>query len=142
MTSVQLKTKCRAHLLKLDVGVFDHFILKMGNPPYSLLSMYFGDCVRDAFVEKKLADFYDAPVQCLPLMCRQLRSRYPNSNTIKEQARGDLQFWSETTSLAMAFSERSHGQMRQALRYGRLVDCQGVPGEGQERAGLEGPGQD
>jgi hypothetical protein len=116
MTSVELMMKARAHFLKLDVGVFDHFTLRLGGPPYSLLSMYFGDSVTREFVDRKLGHFYSMPLQCFALMCRQLRSRFPNKNTIKEEARDDLLFWSNTTDLAMDFSERSHGQMRTDLR--------------------------
>ena len=49
-------------------------------------------------------------------MLRNLRKMYPSKSLFQEDAFEDLIDWSHTTELAMDFVERSHNQLREALK--------------------------
>ena len=115
-TCPRLRRSTRIHLIRLDAGVLDYFVIRMARPPYSSLAPGFRGILSDEFIDEKLDDMYAQPVECLPQMVLQLRKKYPRKAQFPVEGCPIVRKWSMTADVAMDFTERSHGQMRQDLQ--------------------------
>lgn len=107
----------RAHTVKLDCGVFDHFDLRLGEPPYScLLISLFPDAASQSFVDQKYIALRDIPMECCPFLVRRIKLVYKSRRQMDSaRCRRELATWSRSGT-SMDFSERSHNQMRNDAR--------------------------
>ena len=104
-----------AELLALAAGLVDHFELRMGAPPYSLIRLISpGASPRDK--RQCVVSFLRTPEHCLSLFCRRLRNRCPTESAMLRHGRGIVEAWAKGSFLDIGRTERSHGLMRQDVR--------------------------
>ena len=114
--SGDLRIKARAHFMKMDAGIANYFSDRLARPPYSLWAMMMDDDDSHEISEAALDDLLSIPFECLPILCRKWRMRFPSKAALRSPC-GRMAVWSWIASVdvAMDFTERSHNQMRTDL---------------------------
>ena len=107
-----LRLGARAHFLRMESGLVTYYSIRLSHPPYSLTVMLTErlETVKDAAVD----NFFDLPFKCGSLMLQNWRTRFSREQ-FKRLGGDEVRTWLHSCGVAIDFSERSHGQMRQDI---------------------------
>ena len=106
--------KAKAELLGLAAGLVDHFELRMGAPPYSLIRLLSPDA-SPAELHRCVDSFLRCPDHCLTEFARRLRQQHPTELAMLGAGRRIVEAWAKGCFVDIGLTERSHGLMRQEL---------------------------
>lgn len=109
--------RARSAVLGLCAALYDLFVLRFSQPPYTLLRL--ADPAAEA--SERLAvstDFLARPDHCLSVFCRRLRDRCPSPQALMQEAPHIMTALSHGLAMGVDYTERSHATMRQELRTG------------------------
>ena len=107
--------KAKAELLAMAAGLVDHFELRMGDPPYSLIRLLSPDA--SPAVHRRCVDsFLRCPEHCLTEFAKRLRQQHPTAEAMLGGGRRIVEAWAKGSFIDIGRTERSHGLMRQELR--------------------------
>ena len=96
----------RQQVLQLSAGLLDHFEMRWGEPPYSLIPLIERDTPEP--VRKRIArEFLDKPLHCLSPFLLKLRRRCPNVQCLLRDGTHIIRAWNANTKLGIDFVERS-----------------------------------
>ena len=106
--------KAKAELLALSAALVDHFELRMGAPPYSLIRLISAGASPED--KARCVDtFLRTPEHCLTEFCRRLRMLFPTMDRMLKHGPSIIAAWVQGSFLDIGRTERSHGLMRQEL---------------------------
>ena len=105
----------RRFVLQLLAALFDHFVLKWSEPPYSLLPLL-EPGVPAAEKRRRSKVFYAKPEHCCSLFLRRLRGNFPAAPALMTRGVEVLRSWNENQPLGIDYSEKAHYALRLQLR--------------------------
>ena len=105
----------RRFLLQLLAALFDHFVLKWSEPPYSLLPLIESG-VPAAEKRRRSKAFFAKPEHCCSFFLRRLRANFPAVPALMSGGTEVLRSWNENLPLGIDYSEKAHYALRLQLR--------------------------
>ena len=105
----------RAFLLQLLGSLHDHFGIKWGRPPYTLLPLLEPD-VPPAEKRRRATAFLSEPFHCKSLFLKRLQARCPTVAAVLNEGTHVLRAWNASVLLGIDAVERSHWALRLQLR--------------------------
>lgn len=105
----------RAFLLQLLGSLHDHFGIKWGKPPYTLLPLLEPD-VPLAEKRRRATAFLSEPFHCKSLFLKRLQARCPTVAAVLNEGTHVLRAWNASILLGIDAVERSHWALRLQLR--------------------------
>ena len=114
--------KAKAELLAMAAGLVDHFELRMGAPPYSLIRLL-SPAASQAELRRCVESFLRCPEHCLTEFAKRLRQQHPTVEAMLGSGRRIVEAWAKGCFVDIGRTERSHGLMRQELRSEQRARC-------------------
>ena len=105
----------RAFVLQLEGSLHDHFGIKWGKAPYTLLVLLEPD-VPLAEKRRRVTAFLREPFHCKSLFLKRLEARCPTEAAVLNEGTHVIRAWNASTLLGIDAVERSHWALRLQLR--------------------------
>ena len=105
----------RSFLLQLLASLHDHFGIKWGRPPYSLLPIVETE-VPLAEKRRRAASFLNEPFHCKSFFLKRLQARCPTVSALLHEGAHVLRAWNASVLLGIDACERAHWALRLQLR--------------------------
>lgn len=125
MTDEKIKLWARAALLQLSAGLVDVFELRFSSPPYT--AIHLGDDSVPLEERQAIAqELLEVLEHCKSLFLRRLLALCPTVPSLLHLGSHIARAWGQGSPLAIDYSERAHGAMRQDMRsFGRSRSATG-----------------